>query len=90
MLFAAKCYWPGVSASEFERDTATRLRQDRAADSAYLGSLVFGRDELVLCLYDSSSPAAVMTAARRAGIPCERIMEPAWLPARPKPSGGLT
>jgi hypothetical protein len=92
MLYAAKCYWPGVSASEFEREAATRLRQGRAAGPTYLGSLVFGGDELVLCLYEGSSPAAVMAAARQARIPCERIMEPAWLPAadsRLSTSGGL-
>ena len=89
MLYAAKCFWPGVSASQFDRDAAPRLslaRSGSAADTAYLGSLVFGGDELVLCLYESSSRSAVMDAAQRARIPCERIMESAWLPAQfPQP-----
>ena len=88
MLYAAKCYWPGISASEFERDAAIRLaqtRSDRAPDPAYLGSLVFDGDELVLCLYEGSSRAAVMDAARSARIPCERIMKSAWLPATDTP-----
>jgi hypothetical protein len=95
MLYAAKCFWPGVSASEFERDAAPRLsltRSGSAADAAYLGSLVFGGDELVLCLYEGSSRATVMEAARRARIPCERIMESAWMPAPGSalsPPGGL-
>jgi hypothetical protein len=95
MLYAAKCFWPGVTAWEFERDAAPRLspaRSASAADAAYLGSLVFGEDELVLCLYESSSPVTVMAAARQARIPCDRIMESTWLPAAGSPlsaSGGL-
>jgi hypothetical protein len=84
MLYATKCFWPGVSVAEFERDAAPRLslaRSESAADAAYLGSLVFGGDELVLCMYESSSRSAVIDAARRARVPCERIMEPVWLPA---------
>jgi hypothetical protein len=42
---------------------------------AYLGSILFPDDELVLCLFESPSRAAVMEANERAGIPCERIME---------------
>ena len=88
MLYAAKCFWPGVSAREFERDPAPRLslaRSGGAADAAYLGSLVFGGDELVLCLYEGSSRSDVMEATQRARIPCERIMESAWLPAAGSP-----
>jgi hypothetical protein len=86
MLYAAKCFWPGVSASQFDRETAPRLslvRSSRAADPAYLGSLVFSRDELVLCLYESSSRGSVVEATHRARIPCERVMESAWLPGMP-------
>jgi hypothetical protein len=95
MLYAAKCYWPGISADEFEHDVTIRLSDVDAhatADAAYLGSLVFGGDDLVLCLYQGSSRSAVMEAARRARIPCERIMESAWLPAKGAPlskPGGL-
>jgi hypothetical protein len=84
MLYAAKCFWPGISAREFEHEAAPRLslaRSSSATDAAYLGSLVFGVDELVLCLYEGSSRGSVMEAARRARVPCERIMESAWLPA---------
>jgi hypothetical protein len=92
MLYAAKCFWPGVSAREFERDPAPRLslaRSGSAADAVYLGSLVFGGDELVLCLYEGSSRAAGIEATRRARIPCERIMEPAWLAAAGSPLSTL-
>jgi hypothetical protein len=95
MLYAAKCYWPGVNANGFEQDAAIRLQQAdiaATANTAYLGSLVFGGDELVLCLYEASSRAAVTEAAQRARIPWERIMESAWLPAAGSPlstTGGL-
>ena len=92
MLYAAKCYWPGISAGDFEREAASRLAQGHSDDAAYVGSLVFGGDQLVLCLYEGSSPATVMAAARRARVPCERIMESAWLSATDAPlstPGGL-
>jgi hypothetical protein len=92
MLYAAKCYWPGVSVSEFERAPAIRLSDGRAGDPDYIGSLVFSEDALVLCLFEGSSPAAVMQTARRARIPCERIMQSQWVSAAGSPlttSGGL-
>ena len=95
MLYAAKCYWPGIEPSEFERGAAIKLsdlQSNPAANAKYLGSLVFASDELVLCLYESASRGAVMDAARRARIPCERILESAWLPATASPlsiPGGL-
>lgn len=92
MLYAAKCYWPGVSPSQFEHETATRLAQSAADDPAYLGALVFGGDALVLCLYEGSSAKAVIAAATRARIPCERVMALDWLPTTDPPlsrSGGL-
>ena len=84
MLYAAKCYWPGITATRFERDAATRLSQQRtsgAPGTKDVGSLVFASDELVLCIYEAASRAAVIEAARRARIPCERIIDSAWLPA---------
>lgn len=92
MLYAAKCYWPGVSPDQFEREAAPRLKQGGVEDPAYLGSLVFGGDALVLCLYKSSSSEAVIAAATRARIPCERVMALDWLPTTDLPlsrSGGL-
>ena len=83
MLYAAKCFWPGVSPSDFDRDAGPRLSEARSpstADAVYLGSLVFAKDQLVLCLYEGSSPARVSEATNRARVPCERIMESAWLP----------
>ena len=91
MLYAAKCYWPGA--------TRTDLQQvaDRAAHpgpspgrarAAYPGALLFAADDLVLCLVCGPTRAAVIQASDRLGIPCERLMEPLWLPrASPSPKG---
>jgi len=82
MLYTAKCYWPGFDASEFDRCAAAELAAAASAGrdgSAYLGSIQFPRDELVLCLVESPSRAAVRGIADRAEIPCERIIEAVWL-----------
>ena len=88
MLYTAKCYWPGITAGEFERDATLRFEQPGAygaAETQYIGSLVFASDGLVLCIYEAASRAAVIDAARRARIPCERIIDSAWLPAADTP-----
>lgn len=74
-MYAAKCYWPGVRLQDVE----TRLAEVRGRDVTYRGSLLFGEDELVLCLFESSSRAAVKRESERAGIPCERVMDSVWL-----------
>lgn len=85
MLYAAKCYWPGVDRRELSRVTTRALRSRRSSARnegvAYLGSLLFGEDELVLCLFDGPSRAAVKRASERLGIPCERVMDSVWLDA---------
>ena len=82
MLYAAKCYWPGVTAADLEqvagRAASTGLDAD-AGPVSYLGSLLFAADDLVLCLFHGPSRAAVIAASGRLGIPCERLMEPIWL-----------
>ena len=82
MLYAAKCYWPGVTSAALEQVA------DRAASTglgtgtgpvACLGSLLFAADDLVLCFFHGASRAGVMQASSRLGIPCERLMDAAWL-----------
>jgi hypothetical protein len=91
MLYAAKCYWPGITRSELERATARAPgpRSNAAATEVnYLGSLLFSNDDLVLCLYEAPSRAAVKHASEQAGIPCERVMDSVWLdPHRSTPTG---
>ena len=100
MLYAAKCYWPGVTGTDVERVAVRAGRAGLAAGSTpvtYLGSLLFAADDLVLCLFQGPSRAAVIRASDRLGIPCERLMDLAWLgsglpiqdeaPPRSPPSG---
>ena len=94
MLYAAKCYWPGVTHTDLERlmDRAAQaglgLGRDRVA---YLGALLFAADDLVLCLFQGPSRAAIIQASERLGIPFERLMDSAWLgPDRPALQGAQT
>lgn len=82
MLYAAKCYWPGVSRSDLEQvaeRAAEAGLEPGQRDVVYRGSLLFGDDDLVLCLFEAPSRAAVKGASERAGIPCERVMDSVWL-----------
>ena len=91
MLYAAKCYWPGITRTELEQATAraSGARSNAAAGEVnYIGSLLFSNDDLVLCLYEAPSRAAVKHASEQAGIPCERVMDSVWLdPHRSTPTG---
>jgi len=82
MLYAAKCYWPGVTKGDVERVAARAGLAGLASGSdtvTYLGSLLFAGDDLVLCLFQGPSRAAVIRASDRLGIPCERLMDSLWL-----------
>lgn len=83
VLYAAKCYWPGVSQADVESVGRRLAEPRRNREVAYRGSLLFSEDELVLCLFEGSSRAAVKRISERAGIPCERVMDSVWLQARP-------
>ena len=87
MLYAAKCYWPGITEADLEQvaKRAAIAGLDPGRDAvAYLGSLLFAADDLVLCLFQGPSRAAVIQASDRLGIPSERLMDSAWLgPALP-------
>ena len=90
MLYAAKCYWPGVRRADLDV-VAARLAQLPPGfpdgDLVYRGSLMFAEDELVLCLFDCSSRAAVKRVSEQVGIPCERVMDSVWLDPRPAQGG---
>src|SRR5919197_3647963 len=83
MLYTAKCYWPGIDAVEFDRVASSRLskRSTESLSIVYRGALLFPDDDLVLCLFDASSRAAVKERAERARVPCERVIASVWLPA---------
>jgi hypothetical protein len=76
VLYAAKCFWPDVTEADLDRAAA---RATAEKEAGYLGSMLFPKDKLVLCLFDAPSRVAVKRASERAGIPCERVMELAWL-----------
>jgi Protein of unknown function (DUF4242) len=80
MLYTAKCFWPGVTEEEL-RLASSRAGSPTAArpDATFRGALYLPGDELVLCLFDSSSRAAVKCASERAGMPCERVIETVWV-----------
>ena len=91
MLYAAKCYWPGVTQVGLEQVAQRAIAGlGRGSGSViYLGSLLFADDDLVLCLFRGPTRAAVIQASDWLGIPCERLMEPIWLPPdQPIPEGG--
>jgi hypothetical protein len=93
VLYAAKCYWPEVTAAELEQIAARALRarsqtvDDRAK---YLGSLLFAADDLVLCLFEGPTRAAVSHDVERLRIPSERLMDAIWLGLNQRaiPGGG--
>jgi hypothetical protein len=80
MLYAAKCFWPGVTEDKL-RLAATRARGDTEGlpQTVFRGALYLPRDELVLCLFDAASRAAVKRASELAGMPCERVIETVWV-----------
>ena len=73
MLYAAKCYWPGVTEAEIV------ARRPSSHNASYVGALLFPNDALVLCLFEAPTPTAVRQATDRAGLPCERVMQTRWL-----------
>jgi hypothetical protein len=81
MLYAAKCYWPGVTRTDLEQvaERAGSGPGTRSGSVSYLGSLLFAADDLVLCLFQGPNRAAVIQASERLGIPPERLMDTAWL-----------
>lgn len=77
--YLAECFWPGVREADLsaldERASASAAELSRDGRSIrYLGSLLMRKDEVVLCRFEGSE-AAVRTAAERAAIPFERILE---------------
>ncbi len=91
MLYAAKCYWPGVTRTDLQRVAERAAQADLGPGRdpvAYLGSLLFAADDLVLCLFQGPTRAAVIQASDRPGIPSERLMDAAWLGPDPSALAG--
>jgi len=80
MLYTAKCFWPGVTEAELRVAIGRAADQSRVRTRAvFRCALYLPRDELVLCVFESSSPATVKQASERAGMPCERVIETVWI-----------
>ena len=91
MLYAAKCYWPGITESDLEQVAEGAAGASLAPGTGtvtYLGALLFTADDLVLCLFQGPSRAAVIQASHQLGIPVERLMDSTWFgPRRRSPEG---
>ena len=85
MLFTAKCFWPGVGEQELRAALTHSVIEGGAC---FRGALSLPGDELVLCLFDARSKAAVKTACERAGWPCERVIESVWIAEPPMSKRG--
>ena len=68
MLYTAKCFWPGVTEGELRLAAVHAENQTgERPPTAFRGALYLPGDELVLCLFDASSRAAVKRASERRG-----------------------
>jgi len=84
VLYTAKCFWPGVTDSDL-RVAAARAggtTGERPPQARFQGALYLPGDELVLCLFESSSPGSVKRASELAGMPCERVIDTVWVAPR--------
>ena len=80
MLYTAKCFWPGVTEDELGLAVTRAASQtEERPQTTFRGSLYLPGDELVLCLFESSSRASVKRASERAGMPCERVIDTVWV-----------
>jgi hypothetical protein len=86
MLYAAKCYWPSVTQADLDQvaERATRAGLVSGGDGvAYLGSLLFASDDLVLWLF----PGPVAGGPHPGGRPARHPQRTAHgLGLRPWPS----
>jgi hypothetical protein len=78
VLYTAKCFWPGVTEEALRRAAARAGSDTRERQTVFRGALYLPGDELVLCLFDSSSRVGVKRASELAGMPCERVIETVW------------
>ena len=79
MLYTAKCFWPGVTDAELRQAAERAGSEIGERQTIFRGALYLPGDELVLCLFESSSRADVKQASEKAGMPCERVIETVWV-----------
>jgi hypothetical protein len=84
MLYAAKCYWPGVSKDVLVNAAERAGEQNKAGDRAvFRGLLYLPGDETALSLFEADSPASVKQASESVGMPCERVIATVWVAPHP-------
>jgi hypothetical protein len=79
VLYTAKCFWPGVTEEEVRRAAVRAGGETGERPTVFRGALYLPGDELVLCLFESTSRVDVKRASERAGMPCERVIETVWV-----------
>lgn len=87
MLYTAKCFWPGAGESEIRLAAARAARGAVQHHAAFRGALYLPADELVLCLFEATTPSSVKSESETAGMPCERVIETVWI--GPEQKGNL-
>ena len=70
--YLVECFWPGVDEVEYTA-AADRVADDESVVCHEL--ILIPADEIVLGLFHARSETTVADATRRAGLPCERIIE---------------
>jgi hypothetical protein len=79
MLYTAKCFWPGAGESEIRLAAGRASHEALRHHVAFRGALYLPANELVLCLFEGTSPSSVKSESESAGMPCERVMETVWI-----------
>ena len=79
MLYTAKCFWPGVTEDDLRVAAARVGSRTGESQASFRGALYLPADELVLCLFESTSRASVKRVSERAGMPCERVIDTVWV-----------
>jgi hypothetical protein len=78
--FFAECYVPGLRSTDVEksvglaRAAAAELR-DEGREVAYVRAIHVPDDEVVFHVFEASDGAVAREAARRSGLPFERVVE---------------
>ena len=83
MRFVIESYLP-VAGADSHTAVAARVRAAAAelaregAQLRHLECIFVPEDELLMVMYEAGSAELVREAGRRAGIPCERVLEATW------------
>lgn len=82
MLYAAKCYWPGVSEDAL-LNAAHRAGEQSGTGNrpVFRGLLYLPSDQTALSLFEADSAVSVKQASESAGMPCERVIATVWVAA---------